>query len=329
MPDPRLLSQARKQKRDEFYTQLADIENELQHYTDHFKGKVVYCNCDDPRSSNFVRYFINNFETLGLKKLIATCYSNPNLELFNTGDQQQEAFLLEHDRLSAKPRISRLSGDGDFRSLECVNLMRGSDIICTNPPFSLFRDYVDLLNKHDKRFLIVGHQNCVTYKNVFPLIKNGRVWLGHGFENAVAHFVVTEYDDYAKAGAHQEGTIRVSGVVWFTNLDHNKRHQLLKLSKQYKPAHYPQYDNYDAIEVSKVADIPVDYTDKMGVPITFLWAHNPAQFEIVGFRTGYDNKHLRTKTKSFYNRIIIRRTNAKEQANEFNKTSGCGHGLFG
>lgn len=282
------LTQAKKAKKDEFYTQLSDIERELAHYKEHFRGKTVLCNCDDPRISNFFRYFAYNFEHLGLKRLITTCYKNQEMDLFsmNTCDR---AIWLEYtgdkngDRVPSPDEIGihYFVGDGDFRSAECIELLKQADIVVTNPPFSLFREYVAQLIEYDKKFVIIGHQNAITYKEIFPLIKNNKIWLGYGFKGGAGHFI-SKYEDVATAGDHREGMIRVSGVVWFTNLDIDKRHEDLILYKTYNPKDYPKYDNYDAINVDKTSDIPCDYYGVMGVPITFLVKYNPEQFEIVG-----------------------------------------------
>ena len=222
------LHKARDSKKDEFYTQLCDIEQELKHYKKHFKNKVIYCNCDDPRVSNFFHYFSYNFEKFGLKKLIATCYKNQNMNLFSQNSSEQ-AIYLEYDgdkndnnipdqnEIGIKP----LKGDGDFRSAECIELLKQADIVVTNPPFSLFREYVSQLVEFDKKFLIVGHQNAITYKKVFKLIKEDKIWLGYGFKGGAAHFINQHYENYATASDRKEGMIRVSGVVWFTNLDLN------------------------------------------------------------------------------------------------------------
>jgi hypothetical protein len=309
-----VLHKAGKHKKDEFYTQLSDIERELKNYKNHLKGKVVYCNCDDPRVSNFFHYFSYNFEKLGLKKLIATCYKNQNMELFSQNDSEQ-AIYLEYGGDKNKnnmpdPKeigIKPLKGDGDFRSKECIELLKQADIVVTNPPFSLFREYVAQLIEYDKKFIIIGHQNAITYKEIFKLIKDNKVWLGYGFNRNCAHFINPNYVDYASDADHREGMIRVSGVQWFTNLDINKRHEELILYKKYNPEEYPKYDNYDAIEVSKTADIPMDYMGAMGVPITFLNKHNPEQFEIVRFRKGDDDKDLSINGKFPYFRILIRK----------------------
>ena len=307
------LHKAKDSKKDEFYTQLSDIENELKHYKNHFKDKIVYCNCDDPRVSNFFQYFSFNFEALGLKKLITTCYKNQDAELFSQNESEQAIYLeYEGDKNGNQvPDISEigirsLSGDGDFRSAECIELLKQADIVVTNPPFSLFREYVAQLIKYEKKFIIVGHQNAITYKEIFKLIKENKIWLGYGFKGGAAHFINQHYEDYASAGDHKEGMIRVSGVQWFTNLDINKRHEDLLLFKEYTPEEYPTYDNYDAINVDVTKNIPKDYKGAMGVPITFLDKYNPEQFEIVKFRKGNDDKDLSINGKCPYFRILIR-----------------------
>jgi hypothetical protein len=283
------LTSAKSTKNDEFYTQLPDINRELEHYQKHFKGKVVYCNCDDPRVSYFFHYFSYNFEKLGLKKLITTCYKNQNMNLFSRNDSAQAVYLeyTGNKKGGNVPDINdigikHLKGNGDFRSKECIELLRQADIVVTNPPFSLFREYVAQLVEYQKKFLIIGHQNAITYKEVFRLVKDNKIWLGYGFRRSCAHFINVHYEDIATDRDHREGMIRVSGVVWFTNLDTTKRHEDLILYKKYTSKEYPKYDNYDAIEVSKVAEIPMDYDGVMGVPVTFLDKFNPDQFEIIG-----------------------------------------------
>lgn len=281
------LQSARKNKKDEFYTQLADIEAELKHYKEHFKDKVVLCNCDDPRVSNFFHYFAYNFEFLGLKKLITTCFKSQEPDLFSQNNSER-AIYLEYTGNKTGGRvpvaeeigIKELKGDGDFRSTECIELLKQADIVVTNPPFSLFREYVAQLMEYDKKFIIIGHQNAITYKDIFKLIKENKLWLGFGFKGNAGHFI-SKYQDYATAGNHKEGMVRVSGVNWFTNLEISKRHEELILYKKYTPEGYPKYDNYDAINVDKTADIPCDYNGIMGVPITFLDKYNPEQFEIL------------------------------------------------
>ena len=297
------LQQAKRNKKDEFYTRLSDIEKELYHYREHFEGKVVFCNCDDPYESNFFKYFAMNFNFLKLKKLIATCYSGSpvmgkELPLFDRLNGKQ-AFEIEITEVkdetgngatgladveillkNNKNVLTVLAGNGDFRSKECVELLKQADIVVTNPPFSLFREYVAQLIEYKKEFIIIGHQNAITYKEIFPLIKNNLLWLGYGFKGGAAFFIA-DYEDYASATSHQQGCIRVSGVVWFTNIETSKRHEELILYKKYSSDEYPKYDNYEAINVDKTNEIPMDYDGVMGVPITFLDKYNPDQFEIV------------------------------------------------
>ncbi len=284
------LHKANKSKKDEFYTQLSDIEKELRHYKKEFKDKVVYCNCDDPRVSNFFHYFSYNFERLGLKKLITTCYKNKNMDLFSQNESEQAIYLEytgdKNGNSVPDPEeigIIELKGDGDFRSTESIELLKQADIVVTNPPFSLFRDYVAQLMEYDKKFIIIGHQNSITYKEIFKLIQDNKLWLGYGFNRNMAHFINKHYVDYASDLDHKEGMIRVSGVVWFTNIDISKRHEDLILYKTYKgnESEYPVYSNYDAINVDKTKDIPMDYKGVMGVPITFIDKYNPDQFEII------------------------------------------------
>ena len=285
------LSKAKKQKNDEFYTQLPDIENELRHYTEHFRGKVVYCNCDDPRVSKFFHFFSYNFERLGLKKLIAACYKNQERDLFSRHDSER-AIWLEYKGNTKGGRvpdvgdigISEFAGDGDFRNSEGIELLNQADIVVTNPPFSLFREYVAQLVEYDKKFLIIGSQNAIGYKEIFPLIKDSRLWLGYGFKSGNAYFKTNANEHYASKSYFDKttGLVKFRNVCWFTNLDHAKRHEELILYKRYSPEEYPKYDNYDAINVDKIAEIPMDWDGVMGVPITFLNKHNPGQFEIVG-----------------------------------------------
>ena len=296
------LHKAKDSKKDEFYTQLGDIERELKYYKSHFKDKVVYCNCDDPRVSNFFHFFSYNFEKLGLKKLIATCYKKQDMDLFSENKSEQAIYLVyegdKNDNRIPDPNeigVKHLKGDGDFRSKECIELLKEADIVVTNPPFSLFREYVAQLIEYNKKFIIIGHQNAITYKDVFKLIKGNKMWLGYGFKGGAAHFINKHYEDYATAGDHKEGMIRVSGVVWFTNLDISKRHEDLILYKKYTPEEYPTYDNYDAINIDKTKDIPIDYSGFMGVPITFLDKYNPDQFEIIGQGQGNLYRELTEK----------------------------------
>lgn len=305
------LTKAKKEKNDEFYTQLADIENELKHYKPHFKNKTVFCNCDDPRVSNFFKYFVLNFEVLGLKRLICTCYKRQNADLFSQGKNEKAVFfdLTPHVLFELKtknngvidpnifPHIipQPLDGDGDFRSPECVELLKQSDIVCTNPPFSLFREYVAQLIKYNKKFLIIGNQNAITYKEIFPLIRDNRLWLGYKGIGDMA-FEVPESTPPRKTrfwiDENGKKWRSLGNAAWFTNLDHTKRYEELPLYKKYSPEEYPKYDNYDAIEVSKVDRIPEDYNGVMGVPISFLGKFCPKQFDIVAFRKGNDGRDL-------------------------------------
>ena len=290
------LHKAKKAKADEFYTQLRDIENECQHYWEHFKGKTILCNCDDPRVSNFFRYFSLNFEKLGLKKLIATCYKNQDIDLFSERKSLKAVYIeYEGDKNGNRQvddeelEVKELRGDGDFRSLECVNLLRQADIVVTNPPFSLFREYVAQLMAYNKKFLIIGNQNAITYKEIFRLIKENKIWLGNN--SGAWKFEVPfekSLEENSKVTVDSNGKCWQSfgNICWFTNLSHNKRNEKLILYKNYTPEDYPKYDNYDAIEVGKVVNIPQDYDGVMGVPITFLDKYNPEQFEIVGIACG-------------------------------------------
>lgn len=280
-------------KKDEFYTQLPDIERELKHYKNHFKDKVVYCNCDDPRVSHFFHYFSYNFEKLGLKRLITTCYKSSSPDKFSENDSSQ-AVMLEYTgdkngNFVPDPEeigVTELKGDGDFRSPECLELLKQADIVVTNPPFSLFRDYVAQLMEHKKKFLIIGNVNATTYKEIFPLVQQNKLWLGPSIRSGDREFGVPSDYPLNAAGYRIDDNgnkfIRVKGVRWFTNLDFQERHESLILYKSYSPEEYPTYDNYDAIEVGKTKEIPMDYDGIMGVPITFLDKYSPDQFEIVG-----------------------------------------------
>lgn len=286
----RNLHKAKTNKKDEFYTQLSDIENELKYYRSHFRGKVIYCNCDDPKVSNFFYFFYQNFKFLGLKQLITTCYKNTNPDVFSKHDKET-AIGLKYDGSGLLPDTIELKGDGDFRSEECIELLKQADIVVTNPPFSLFREYVAQLIEYDKKFLIIGHQNAITYKEIFPLIKENKLWLGITPRGKDMLFDVPE--DYAKelvetkkeGSAYRivEGVVygRLGSACWYTNLEHKKRQEEIILFKRYSPEEYPKYDNYDAINVDKVKEIPFDYSDAMGVPITFLNKYNPDQFLII------------------------------------------------
>ncbi len=363
------LTNAKRAKNDEFYTQYGDIQKEIQAYLDFnpdvFRGKVVYCNCDDPYESNFFRYFVLNFKKLGLKQLVTASYkpspvANTQLQLF--GDDKTLAKSKSRPAQIGRPKVTAnkfiinevgdidgdgdfdlediakqlkankhnewepLKEDGDFRSPECVELLRQSDIVVTNPPFSLFREYVKQLFDHDKKFLIIGSMNAITYKEIFPLIKDNKMWLGNGFHAGNAYFFTPNIRDFA-SGVYdaKTGLVKFRNVCWFTNLDHGRRHQPLplmtmeenlKYSKhkeiQGKKA-YDKYDNYDAIEVSFTDSIPSDYDGAMGVPISFLDKYNPDQFEIVKFRHGNDNKDLRLKNGTCpYFRVLIKHKEIKK-----------------
>ena len=324
------LHKAKRAKADEFYTQLSDIENECKHYWEHFKGKTILCNCDDPRVSNFFRYFSLNFEHLGLKKLIATCYKNQDIDLFSQESSEKAVYIIyEGDKNGNRQvddnelEVKELQGDGDFRSKECIELLKEADIVATNPPFSLFREYVAQLIEYEKKFLIIGTQNAITYKEIFKLIKENKIWLGNGFRGGNAYFEIPETAsrDYAK-GVYDEETklVKFRNCCWFTNLDHKKRHEELILYKNYTPEEYPKYANYNVIEVSKTAEIPMDYNGVMGVPITFMDKYNPKQFEIIGMAEDngkglsgeaaeWDGKnpHCIINGKAMYKRIFIRK----------------------
>ncbi len=349
------LSAAKSAKKDEFYTQMSDIERELQHYWPHFRDKVVLCNCDDPYESNFFKYFALRFNQLGLKKLICTCFDGSPVQgnelLLDFGDftdgpkkiaykveitevrdlngdgavdLTDVQYLLKND----KNAIALLKQHGDFRSAECIELLKQADIVVTNPPFSLFREYLGQLMQYEKKFLIVGHQNAITYKEVFPLIKANMVWLGYGFKGGAAHFF-SPYEDIATANDHKKDMIRVSGVNWFTNLEIPKRNEEMDLVNRYSPEEYPTYDNYDAINIDKTAEIPCDYEGAMGVPITFLDKYCPEQFEIITLGIGEGNFTPTKKYQKFRNPqtlepisdkrdflLYVRKTNGKYLTSE-------------
>jgi hypothetical protein len=319
----KLLQKAKESKSDEFYTQLLDIKSELQHYKSHFKDKVVFCNCDDPRSSNFFKYFASNFKELGLKKIIASCYRKQERDLFNN-KESESGFFYEYSGTKdekIKPSsndITHFKGDGDFRSDESIKLLKQSDIVVTNPPFSLFRDYVDQLVKYDKKFLIIGNVNAITYKEIFKLIKGNKVWLGINLGRGVSGFIVPEhYDLYgteARIDSVGNRIVSPNNCLWLTNLDTSKRHEDITLTKRYfgNEIEYPCYDNYDGINVNKTKDIPSDYAGAMGVPITFLHKYNPEQFEIIKFRKGNNEKDLSINGKCPYFRILIKKKNTEE-----------------
>lgn len=298
------LHSAKATKQDEFYTQLSDIEKELKNYKKHFKGKVVYCNCDDPRVSNFFHYFSHNFEKLGLKKLITTCYKSQNLDLFSENKSDKAVYIeyLGDTNGNNMPDlneigIKELKGDGDFRSPESIELLKQADIVVTNPPFSLFREYVAQLMEYQKSFLIVGNQNAISYKEVFNFIQTNQLWQGYKCGD-MAFKVPSHYEEretrYWKDDDGQKWR-SLGNACWYTNLDISKRHEELILYKKYNPEEYPTYDNYDAIEISKAKDIPMDYYEAMGVPITFLDKYNPNQFEILGITDRNNNSGLKTR----------------------------------
>lgn len=324
------LHKAKRAKADEFYTQLSDIENECKHYWEHFKGKTILCNCDDPRVSNFFRYFSLKFEDLGLKKLIATCYKSNQIEMFSEQNSEKAVYIEYYGDKNGNRQVDdnelevkELQGDGDFRSAECIELLKEADIVVTNPPFSLFREYVAQLVAFEKKFLIIGNKNALTYKEIFTLIKANKIWTGvRGFSGGM--WFKSDYEGKTEKFIKDwEGnTERIINVpsIWFTNLDHKKRHEELILYKNYTPEEYPKYANYNVIEVSKTAEIPMDYDGVMGVPITFMDKYNPEQFEIIGMAEDngkglsgeaaeWDrlNPHCIINGKAMYKRIFIRK----------------------
>lgn len=279
------MHKAKREKNDEFYTQMVDIEKELQHYQNKFIDKIVYCNCDNPTQSNFWRYFLINFEKLGLKKLISTHFNAEGTSY------KLEAALEEGFLISEK---TNLVGNGDFRSPECLRFLEDADVVITNPPFSMFREFIAQLIEYDKKFLVIGNMNAITYNEIFPLIRANRLWLGF---------------DHPKVFIQPDGLTKSFGNInWFTNLEHQKRHEKLTLMQSYykNQDNYQKYDNYNAIDVGKVKDIPGDYYGIMGVPITFLDKYNPEQFEIVKFRKGDDDKDLNIGGKCPYFRILVK-----------------------
>ena len=297
MAQNRNLNKAKKAKNDEFYTRLTDIETELEHYWDHFRGKTVLCNCDDPSVSNFTGYFDMKFDLLDLKKVIAVSYKCNDKDMFSV-HEDETAYYFEYNKDDPRDDKNRripqkhgpLKGDGDFRSPECVALLKEADIICTNPPFSLFREYVAQLVAHNKKFLIIGSDNAITYKDIFPLLKDNKMWLGM----SRAKSFHTPCGDIKKFG----------NIGWYTNLTHQKRLEWLDIWRPYKPEDYPYYDDYDAIEVGKVVNIPADYDGDMGVPISFMDKYNPEQFDIIGLLPE-DKKYI--GGKRIYFRILIKR----------------------
>lgn len=310
------LSNAKRAKNDEFYTQLSDIENELKHYKSHFAGKVVYCNCDDARESNFFRFFQKKFNDYGLKKLITTSYNENGhgSVLVYEGDTNSNGKLDDNE-----VKVSELKGNGDFRSEECIELLKESDIVVTNPPFSLFREFIATLVQYGKKFLVIGNNNAITYKEIFPLIKENKLWLGFS-DNKTMEFVMPDsYEKYNYIDKKGRKIGKVPAISWFTNLEHSKRNDEIILYKKYTSEEFPKYDNYDAIEVSRVCEIPKDYNGVMGVPITFLGKYNPSQFEIVGLTSSSkectyglllsENQSTRAKinSKYIYARLLIKK----------------------
>lgn len=327
----KLLQKAKKSKSDEFYTQLLDIESELKHYENHFKDQVVYCNCDDPRISNFFKYFSSNFHRLGLKKLISACYKKQEIDLFNT-EKTESGFFAEYEGKQARESnlsndeidIVHFKGDGDFRSRESIELLKQSDIVVTNPPFSLFREYVAQLIKYDKKFLIIGNINAITYKEIFKLIKENKAWLGVNLGRGISGFIVPDhyelYGTEARIDDYGNRIVSPNNCLWLTNLETPIRNEDIPLSKVYygNENEYPNYDNYNGINVNKTKDIPKDYEGFMGVPITFLHKFNPNQFEIIKFRKGDDEKDLSINGKCPYFRILVR--NRKVRQNGIRKS---------
>ena len=308
------LRKAAKNKNDEFYTQLSDIENELSHYKYHFRDKIIYCNCDDPYRSNFVKYFALNFKFLGLKQLIATCYKHPDIDdsQFEKVADKPIKWVYNGEQIEgqnypdlSKAIVTNLEGDGDFRSKECLAVLKECDIVVTNPPFSLFRDFVDTINEHNKQFLIIGSKNAITYKEFFPLLRDNKAWLGYNVSNGTMYFV---QEDLTEKGVSS---------FWYTTLEHDKRNEEIILFKKYNETDYPYFDNYNAINIDKIKDIPCNYKGWMGVPITFMNKYNPKQFEIFGImNTGEENIGIRlpntphgrpvVKGKEKYLRILVR-----------------------
>lgn len=330
------LRKANKAKKDEFYTQLIDIENELKHYKEQFKNKIVYCNCDDPFESNFFKYFAGNFNALKLKKLIATSYSGSpivgqqllplniaglkpkgkqpfKIEITEVPDINKDGAIGIDDVKSLlklnKKNSTPLKDNGDFRSDECIELLKQADVVVTNPPFSLFREYVAQLVEHKKKFLIIGNTNSLTYKEIFKLVKDDKLRTGYTNFNVGMFFVVPDdWEQFHHIDKDGKKIARVSTSCWFTNLEVEKHKEKIILYKKYNPKEYPKYDNYDAINVNKYTDIPCDYDGVIGVPITFLDKYNPAQFEIVRFRKGNDDKDLIINGKCPFFRILIKKS---------------------
>lgn len=311
-----LLHKAKSSKSDEFYTLLEDIERELAFYKDCFCGKTVYCNCDNPKESNFFRYFFTHFKSLGLKKLIASYYVPETQNLFNESEPAHGAYIEctsdDIDRDIASLPCRTLKGNGDFRSAECVSLLKQSDVVVTNPPFSLFREHISQITRHKKEFLVIGNINAITYQEVFSLIQSDKVWLGVHLGRGISGFKVPDHYEMYGTETHiadnGDRIIAPNNCLWLTNLDNSTRHSLLKLTKIYRGNEdlYPKFDNFNGINVDRTQDIPMDYEGAIGVPITFLHKYNPAQFEIIQFRKGDDGKDLSVNGKCPYFRILIK-----------------------
>lgn len=323
MAKNKTLANAKEAKADEFYTQLSDIENELMHYKDFFRDKVVFCNCDDPYESNFFKYFAINFNHLGLKKLIATCYdSSPvaytQFSIFGVNENKtypnknRHAYKIEINEVldmnndgavdlsdvklllqNKKNTLVHLKEDGDFRSDECIELLKKSDIVVTNPPYSLFKEYIPLLIKYNKKFVVMGPMNAITYKEIFPLIKDNKMWTGYGFNKTMKFQVPLHYKGFYENGIKYG---KVPAICWYTNIDIKKRNEEKILYKKYVPSDYPKYETFEAIDVANLNDIPCDYYGIMGVPKTFLDCYNPTQFEILGYEREDENIQVGIKT---------------------------------
>lgn len=345
------MKNASKNKKDEFYTQIEDIETELKYYKEQFKNKIVFCNCDDPYESNFFKYFALNFNTLGLKKLITTCYAGSpivseqlslfdvkgvvinteneripyKIEITEVNDENKDGAIdltdVEYLLKNKKNTLSILKGNGDFRSEECIKLLKQADIVVTNPPFSLFREYVAQLMEFKKKFLIIGNQNAITYKEIFPLIKENKMWLGVTMNGSNRYFRVPDYYELTESTGKVVNGVKyafVKSVVWFTNMDNKKRNEEIILYKKYNSTEYPKYDNYNAINVNKVSDIPIDYFDDIGVPITFLHKYNPSQFIIKGLTTSGNNIENDLRTKIYTNAIQHDKNGKEKSGNKVN-----------
>ena len=321
------LRKADRIKEDEFYTQLSDIEKELSHYKEYFRGKTILCNCDDPRISNFFRYFALNFNEFWIKKIISTCYKNQDVDLFTQNDCEK-AVYIEYTGNPDDPtstdfstiEVKELKGDGDFRSQECIDLLKQADIVVTNPPFSLFREYVTQLIEYSKKFIIIGNQNAISYKEIFKLFKENKIWLGYKSGDMAFRVPDNSEPRTTRFWIDEKGNKwrSMGNVCWYTNLDTTKRHEDLILYKTYSAEEYPKFDNYDAINVNKTSDIPLNYDGLMGVPITFFDKYNPEQFEVIdgiGRYSILNNEETKKagrylsmiNGKAIYFRIIIKR----------------------